>query len=57
MHGTKQTKVVDEIVLQTILAILNNGNRRLIVNALLDDSNNNKKKTYVYSDIAAERNL
>ena len=51
MHTTKQTKVVDEIVLRTILFILKNGNRRLIVNTPLDDGN---KKVYVNSDIAAE---
>ena len=54
MHATKQPKVADEFVLQTVPVILKNRNRRLIANALLNDGST---KTYVNSDIAAELNL
>ena len=54
MHATKQPKVEDEFVLQTVPIILKNGNGRLVVNALLDDGST---KTYVNSDIAAELNV
>ena len=37
MHATKQPKVADEFVLQTVPVILKNVNRRLVVNAHLDD--------------------
>ena len=36
MHATKQPKVADEFVLQTVPVILKNVNRRLVVNAHLD---------------------
>ena len=54
MHGTKQPKVADELVLRAVPVILKNGNRRLVVNALLDGGST---RTYVNSDIAAELNL
>ena len=54
MHATKQPKVANELVLQTVPVILKNGNKRFVVNALLDDGST---KTYVNSDIAAELNL
>ena len=54
MHATKQPKVANELVLQTVPVILKNGNKRFVVNALLDDGST---KTYVNSDTAAELNL
>ena len=54
MHGTKQPKVADELVLRAVPVILKNGNRRLVVNALLDDGST---KNYLNSDIAVELNL
>ena len=37
MHATKQLKVADGFVLQTVPVPLKNGKRRLVVNVLLHD--------------------
>ena len=53
MHVTKQYRLIEEMVFQTIPVVLKKGNRKVVVNARLDDGST---KT-CYEDVAAELRL